>query len=306
MNLAHDRIATVITPSASYALVDLATVKDELSIKPTDISKDASLVRNIAFTSAIISNYCSTPFAPFVLEARSDLFQFGKDSFPGIRFAGEDRISLTRCPLLAISSVTQARPDGTVLTLVAGTDYLPDMTKGELLRLDGSGRITRWESLPLTVAYIAGFGVLITAEAQTVSASAPYAVAATNAATFAFDQGVTYANGTPLTNVAANPAKGQYTINAAGIYGFAAADAGASVNLAYASNQIPYDLVSHCLEILTARWASRGRDPALVQREQPGIGLEKFWFGSAPGQDGELPPRIQAALDNTYRAPRLA
>lgn len=306
MNLAHDRISTVTTPSASYALVNLATVKDELGISSFDTSFDGSLTRNIGFVTQIISNYCSTPFAPFAVEALSDLFQFGKDSFPGNRFAGEDRIALARCPALAITSVVQARPDGTTLTLVSGTDYLPDLAKGELLRLDSYGRITRWESYPLTVAYIAGFGSLIIGEAQTIPATAPYTVIAVNAATFAFDQGVAYANGTPLVAVSANPAAGQYAVAPTGIYTFAAADEGKSITLAYANNQIPADLVSHSLEIITARWASRGRDPALVQRETPGIGTEKFWFGSEPGQDGELPPRIQAALDNTYRSPRIA
>ena len=305
MALAHDRISTVITPSASYALVDLATVKDELSIKTTDTTKDAALGRNIAFVSQIISNYCSTPYAPFVAEALSDLFQFSKDSFPGKRFAGQDRIALSRCPVLAIASVSQALPDGTTRMLVAGTDYLPDLARGELLRLDWSGRFTRWEAYPLTVAYVAGFGMQIAGEEQTVPGAAPYTVTAAGAATFALDQGVTYSSGAALTAVAANPVAGKYSVSGSGVYTFAAADAGKVVNLDYVSNAIPADLVSHCLEIITARWAARGRDPALVQREQPGIGIERFWFGSQPGQDGELPPRIQAALDNTYRPPRI-
>ena len=305
MNLAADRITTIVTPSASTALIDLATAKDELNIKTNDTSNDAALTRNILFVSAIIANYCSTPFAPFVVEARSDFFQFGKDSFPGVRFAGEDRIALSRCPLLAVTSVVQSRPNGATQTLVAGTDYLADMARGQLMRLDFGGRITRWEAYPLTVSYIAGFGALITGEAHTVPAT-PFQVTATNAATFAFDNGVTYANGAPLTAVTGTPAAGQYVVTAAGIYTFATADTGKVVNLAYASNQIPADLVSHTLQIMTERWAARGRDPKLVQREQPGIGIERFWFGTQPGQNAELPPNIQAALDNTYRAPRIA
>ena len=304
MNLTHARIGAVTTPSASYALVDLATVKDELSI--TDNSKDAALTRNIASVSQIISNYCSSPFAPFAVEGMSDSFQFGRDSFPGIRFAGADRIALTRCPVLAIASVTQTLSDGTTVTLAAGTDFLSDPAKGELLRLDQHGRITRWEACPLAVSYIAGFGALVASEARTVPAMAPYIITVAGAAGFAFDQGAAYAGGAPLRPVVSDPAVGQYMVSSTGTYGFSAADAGAAVTLAYAANQIPADLVSHCLEIITARWASRGRDPALVQRETPGLGIEKFWFGSEPGQDGELPPRIQAALDNSYRSPRIA
>ena len=306
MNVLHDRISTVVTPSASYALVDLATVKDELSIKTTDTTKDPALTRNIGFVSQIISNYCDLPFGPYAVEQRTDVFQFGRDSFPGKRFAGEDRIALSRCPLVAVLSVVQTWPDGTANTLVSGTDYQVDLKLGALLRLGCSGRITRWESYPLTVSYIAGFGALIKGEAWTIPAT-PYQVTAAQAAFFAFDQGVTFVAGnTALAPVTGTPTTGQYAVSSAGVYQFAAADAGKAVNLTYAFNTIPADLVSHTLEIVTARWSSRGRDPALVQRETPGVGMVKFWFGSEPGQDGELPPRIQAALDNTYRPGRIA
>lgn len=305
MGIAAGRISTVTASSASYALVDLATAKNELNIRANDTTNDTALTRTINFISQIIANYCGGPFGPFAVEAVTDTFQFDRDAFPGIRFAGENRIALARCPLLSIGAVVQTNTDGSTTTLVQGTDYLLHAKQGELMRLSCTGALMRWETLPLSVSYVAGYGALITAEAQTVPGSAPYTVNATNAATFAFDQGVTYANGTPLTLVAANPAHGQYSV-ANGVYTFAAADAHAAVLLAYAYNQIPYDLVSHALEIVTARWASRGRDPALVQVDTPGIGTQRFWFGSEPGQDGELPPRIAAALDNTYRPPRVA
>ena len=305
MAIAAGRISTVTTPSASYALVDLATVKDELSIKITDTSGDTSLNRAIASVSQIIADYCSAPYGPFVVEALIDTFQFDRDAFPGLKFAGENRIALERCPVLSVTSVTQTLPDGTTRALVAGTDYVLNPKQGELTRMRCDGMATRWETLPLAVVYVAGFGALNTAEPHTVPATAPYAVAVNNAAMFAFDQTATYANGTALAAVAANPVAGQYTVSGAGSYTFAAADAGKGVLLSYASNAIPSSLVSYVLEIITSRWSSRGRDPALVQRETQGIGIEKFWFGSEPGQDGELPPRIQAALDNTYRPPRL-
>lgn len=305
MAIAAGKISTVMTPSASYALVDLATAKSELSIKTTDTSNDAALARTINFVSQIIANYCSAPYGPFAIEALADTFQFDRDTFPGIRFAGENRLALARCPVLSIGAVIQTLPNGDTRTLIEGTDFLLNPKQGELMRLNWSGALTRWETLPLSVSYIAGFGVLIAGEAQTVPAAAPYTVTADNAATFAFDQGVTYANGAALVPVTANPTPGQYAVTN-GVYTFAEADAGAALRLAYASNQIPYDLVSHALEIITARWASRGRDPALVQVDTPGVGTQRYWFGSEPGQDGELPPRIAAALDNTYRPPRIA
>lgn len=70
-------------------------------------------------------------------------------------------------------------------------------------------------------------------EAGTVPASSPYTVSAVNAATFADDYGVVYAaTGLPLAKVASNPIAGQYS-ESAGVYTFAAADAGKAVLLSY-------------------------------------------------------------------------
>jgi len=308
MTISNGRTITVTQPSASYSLVDLATVKDELGIKTADTTNDTSLNRAIRSVSGTISNYCNPPQAPFVVEARSDLFQFPRDPSGGFKFNGDDRIVLSRFPVLKVSSVTQTLADGTTLALVAGTDYLLDAAKGIVMRLDSQGRLTRWEPWPLTVAYVAGYGAVITAESHVIPATpfivTPTAISTTS--TFAIDQGVTFANGTPLTLVTASPITGQYTLGATGAYTFAAADTGKTIALNYAVNQIPDDLIGFCLELISARWKSRGRDPQLIQRETPGVGIERFWYGNEPGHIGPFPPRIQAALDNTYGSPRMA
>jgi hypothetical protein len=55
-----------------------------------------------------------------------------------------------------------------------------------------------------------------------------------NAATFTDDLGVIYAaTGLSLTRVASSPTVGQYTVTAGGQYGFAAADEGAALLVAY-------------------------------------------------------------------------
>ena len=211
MTIYNGRTITITQPSASYALVDLATVKDELGIKTTDTTNDTSLNRAIRSVSGTISNYCNPPQAPFVVEARSDLFQFPRDPTGGFKFNGDDRIVLSRFPVLMVTSVTQMLADGTVLPLVSGTDYLIDAAKGIVMRLDSQGRLTRWEAYPLTVAYIAGYGAVIAAESHVIPAT-PFAVTASAVsatATFALDQGVTFANGTALAPVAANPITGR-------------------------------------------------------------------------------------------------
>ena len=71
------------------------------------------------------------------------------------------------------------------------------------------------------------------AEAGAVPAASPYAVTPANVAGFADDAGVIYAaTGLPLVKVAASPSAGQYVL-AAGVYTFAAADAGRALLLNY-------------------------------------------------------------------------
>ena len=70
-------------------------------------------------------------------------------------------------------------------------------------------------------------------EATIVPASTPYTYTTTNHATFLADQGVVYAaSALPFKQVASSPTVGQYSL-AAGVYTFAAADAGAAVLISY-------------------------------------------------------------------------
>src|SRR6185437_3547873 len=78
-------------------------------------------------------------------------------------------------------------------------------------------------------------GQLTTAfgESHVVPAVTPFTVSVTNAGEFVDDYGVLYATtGLPLTNVASAPVQGQYSV-AAGVYSFAAADAGAAILVSY-------------------------------------------------------------------------
>jgi hypothetical protein len=78
-------------------------------------------------------------------------------------------------------------------------------------------------------------------EQHTVPASSPYTISVTNSADFVKDEGVIYASGTPAqvgqklqNNGVSSPSTGQYIVSA-GVYTFAAADAGLKVNLSYIS-----------------------------------------------------------------------
>jgi hypothetical protein len=87
--------------------------------------------------------------------------------------------------------------------------------------------------------YFQGDGVLATgntkfqyAEAGSIPSATAYTVTVTNSAEFVEDYGVTFADGTPLVTVASGPTAGQYSV-AAGVYTFAAADAGKAVLITY-------------------------------------------------------------------------
>ena len=300
MTLPVQRISTVLAAAATYDLTDLSTVRDELGLKVTDTSNNAWLARAITQVSRAIERHCKRRFAPEWLQ---DIIQFGRDPFPGARFAGDNEIALARWPLLAVLSVTQSLPNGIVRTLAAGVDFIVDMSTGCLLRLGRDGRIERWEAIPLTVQYIAGFGDLVI-ETLPVPAVAPYQVTVSQAASWSVAQSVAYASGEMLKPVGADPAQGQYSV-AAGVYTFNVADEGQGLTFSYATFKVPDDLVDVVLQLITGRVAAKGRDPALIQRERPGIGVERFWFGGTPGQDGQFPPDVAAALDE-YRVPTVA
>lgn len=72
-------------------------------------------------------------------------------------------------------------------------------------------------------------------KAFTIPATAPYTVTAapSNSGTFVADMGVISASGDIMTPVASAPAAGQYSVSAAGVYTFAAADAGKSGTYGY-------------------------------------------------------------------------
>lgn len=107
----------------------------------------------------------------------------------------------------------------------------------------------------INIVYTTGF--VIRNEPQTVPPSGTYSVAVDAPyGSFGADQGVTYANGVPLLNVAGSPTQGQYTING-GDYYFAAADAGQGMLISY--SYIPADIEHACMELVGERYRYKNR-----------------------------------------------
>jgi hypothetical protein len=138
----------------------------------------------------------------------------------------------------------------------------------------------------IVVDYRAGYAV--ESEAATVpGAPGPYNVSvAAPFGPWASDVGVTYANGTALGAVPANPAAGQYAV-AGGIYTFAAADAGAGVLLSY--GYIPAAINNACIEWVAERYRYRtriGQSAQTVQGQQ-----------TASYSLKDIPDFVRASLD---------
>jgi hypothetical protein len=127
--------------------------------------------------------------------------------------------------------------DGDVKMLYGSNQYPDDVAVG---KRKITGKVT-FGRLDLTVANQVFFGQTVTtgqtvgvlAEAGVVGSS-PYTYTAANGATFSTDLGVRYAStGVQFKQVASAPTVGQYTVSAAGLYTFAAADTGVAIYIDY-------------------------------------------------------------------------
>jgi hypothetical protein len=296
--MSNEPITTVLSSAASYNLTDLATVKDELEVDAGDTGNDAWLTRALGQVSSAVMNDTNRVFAP---EFVQDLFDIRRARYQVPN--GQCVLQLSRWPVLAVTSVVISLVgQNAPLSLVENTDFRVDYATGEIYRLNSdTGTVSAWEALPVAVRYSGGYGAAVS-EAHTVPAT-PFQVTVTQAATFSCDQQVSYvSSGLPLVRVASGPTVGQYSVSAAGVYTFAAADTSKALTFAYATISVPSDLVDATLQLITARFRAKGRDPSLIQRDTPGLGTERFWFGGAPGQAGPFPPSIAGMLDN-YKVP---
>lgn len=132
-------ILTVTTAASSHDLTTLAAVKTALGI--TTGEDDSRLSTWITQASKRIETYCNRVFP---VETISEVFRL-ENSF--------DKLILGRCPVTAITSVTE---DGEA---VLAADYEIDAGPGFLIRLDDD-EPTTWPAAKITVAYSAGFATI--------------------------------------------------------------------------------------------------------------------------------------------------
>lgn len=120
----------------------------------------------------------------------------------------------------------------------------------------------------------------------------PYQVQALQAlGTFYSDAGVSYvSSGAALTKVTSNPAVGQYTVSATGLYTFAAADTAVSLSLAYA--YLPADVEQCVTEMVAYSYRKRER----LDHVSANLGGQSVFFTR-----DAWPPTIQRVIDRWSR-----
>ncbi len=139
--MAVTRVTTLVAAAADYALIDLATVKDELDIPSTDTSQDNFLNRAIAQVSAAVARYCNRAAAlaaeaSFPVETVADLFYPDRDAYPYQVPGGMQPLQLSHWPIASFvqratttdasaSTLNFASAGGITTGLTVGGAYAP-------------------------------------------------------------------------------------------------------------------------------------------------------------------------------------
>jgi hypothetical protein len=288
--MAASTSTTVLVPATSYDLTDLATVKDELSIPTLDVTRDPFLTRAIKQMSSAVSHYCNRVFP---VETVRDVFD-EEQAFHvryGFALGGNERLQLSRHPVVGtpfarlISAGTES---GNVLVLTDATGI-------------AVGQPVSHASVPdaTTVAAIDGASVTLS-----IPLSAP--IGAGESVGFGLVLSVFNSYGNPLSREIVQPS--DYQINAEvgwitfqGIQRARMFVGGrlSQIAVTYQGGfiDLPDDLQDATIRAVTARFKGRGRDPALREQNQPILGQQTYWVGSAPGVRGSFGGEIADILD---------
>jgi hypothetical protein len=147
---------TVTTPSSTYDLTTLATVKAYLKLTAPD--EDVLINFYIHAMSCAVSTYCNRVFAEETLSEQIRLRIF--DYYPYYSHYGYRRahphepvkLTLTRFPVTSVISVVE---DGVLLD-PSVPDYEIDLPTGIMTRIRND-RESSWYAEKTVIAYVAGF-----------------------------------------------------------------------------------------------------------------------------------------------------
>lgn len=231
-----------------HDLVSLATVKSWLNIAGSDDKADKALASLISQVSRAVLSYIERP--SLLLTVETEMFDGG----------GTFRFTMPRWPVLAVTSLyvdQQLMPAASALVTTAPQGWRLETFKGppgspQALDLFGYAFCRGRSNVVITYAH--GYAEIdeaatIPVDPFKVEVAAPYG-------TWCRDEGVTI-NGVAATKiVSGTPTTGQYSVSA-GVYLFAAADAGKAALISY--SYVPLDLEQATMEQVAERYRYQGR-----------------------------------------------
>lgn len=298
-------ITMLVTKPNSNTLSTLTNTKTELGIASGDTTNDAWLTTALNQVSSAIARYCNRVFgaATWQDEFRPASGVWGD----GVR-ARSNPLMLTKWPLSSAVVSFTGNTYGT--NLVDGIADTSKLAQGNLV--GGPGIVAG-----TTIAAPPGANSITLSQATTTTATAValntgISVAETIAGTTnGLTAGIDYeVDAGSLLPGDEGPAR-LWRLNEQGNPRTWAA---AKIVVVYpagyslpndASPNMPSDLEDACLRLVTQRFKAKGRDPMLRSQGEPGLGQQQFWVGTLPGQNGVMPPEIEA-LVNPYRVPVTA
>jgi hypothetical protein len=232
------------------ALTTLNNVKAWLSV--TTPNDDFLLQRLMNQVSGATLNYLGRP-------------SITRQTYTELRDGvGNYRLVLRNWPVVSISSLTVGTQAIPAATTMASSGYTLATWDGTSAGLPQEITLRGYQfhrgRTNIQIVYIAGYCVL--AQPATVPASSPYTLTITpSGGSWAQDDGMTYANGTPFVAVTGTPTTGQYAVSPDGngnaVYTFAAGDSGASILLNYSFT--PADLEQAVIEWIGERYRYKDR-----------------------------------------------
>jgi hypothetical protein len=254
-----------------YDLANLAALKAWLGLPAAPSASDATLAALVTAASRAILSALSRPgLLP--------------QDYTELRDGDRRTLMLRHWPVLGVNAVTWngiAVPQLAAGAVTAAFGYV--LRPGDLAppgapqALDLFGVALSHRRVHVVIDYQAGYAVVGETQAVPAAAATRQLAALAPYGPWASDLGVTYAqSGEALTTVAGEPSAGQYAVSA-GVYSFAAADAGASVSLSY--GYVPQDLAQAALELAAERF--RAAEHIGVRSKSLG-GQETIAFDAAP------------------------
>lgn len=335
-------ISTVVVPALpayqgqpAYDLIDLATVKDELSV--TGGAKDATLKRYITQASAAAAKHANRVFP---VETVQDLVFPDRDPNWQVARGTVDPLVLSRSPLVAQPCTAgTGAPPTPVLAAVAGgtlaaagyfvrTTYVTPagetaVSAEAMLQVAADNLLQVAAPGPDTLALATGWNVYVgtIAGQETLQNAQPLALSAAwleptggllagkamPSFVSVIENGVTLIEGVDfltdfddgaLTRLSAS------TLNYPRHWPklpisvlFPAGYVFSDPNFADAQDAV--------IRMVKGKYFAQGRDPALREENVAGAWQAQYWFGAGPGSSGALPPDIADLLEK-YRVPVFA